>query len=465
MASAAYDQHDTPAPRGYRAVWRWHFFAALWSAPVLLILTLTGAIYLFDREFDAWWNRDMQSVRAQGEMLPLAQQEAAVRAAHPGATVRRVRLPHHAGEASVWHVNDPDGTGRDIYVDPYRARVTGEADPARQPMNIVRDLHGTLMAGEVGSHVVELVACWTLVMMATGIWLWWPRRWKLRGVVVPRVAAGGRRRWRDLHAIPSVFNAMFVILLVLTGLPWSAFWGAQFARIGEVVPFVAASPNFKAPPKREGAPERDAHAQHRQHKAAPPDPDRAKIPWAIQHSPQPTGSGAGGVGISDIEPLLARLDMDRHGGGVRIFYPWDARGVFIISYVPDKAEGQRTIHIDPGTGRIMGDIGWRDYSPVAKAVEWGVMTHMGRQYGLVNQVVCLISCLVLVGSVVAGLILWWRRRPPGTLGAPTCARGEKMPAGIRGMIVALAILFPLVALSMVPVLLWGWCARRIGVSA
>ena len=38
-----------------------------------------------------------------------------------------------------------------------------------------------LLAGEIGSHVVELIACWTLVMLATGVWLWWPRRWKLRG--------------------------------------------------------------------------------------------------------------------------------------------------------------------------------------------------------------------------------------------------------------------------------------------
>lgn len=35
-------------PRGYRAVWRWHFVAGIITAPFLIVLAVTGAIYLFD---------------------------------------------------------------------------------------------------------------------------------------------------------------------------------------------------------------------------------------------------------------------------------------------------------------------------------------------------------------------------------------------------------------------------------
>jgi uncharacterized iron-regulated membrane protein len=465
MASAATEADDGAVTHGYRSVWRWHFYAALWTAPLLIVLTLTGAIYLFDREFDGWWNRDIQTVAAGATSLPLATQEAIVRSAFPGGEISRVRLPRASDEASVWNLRTAQGSVRDVYVDPYRGKVTGSTDPARQPMNIVRDLHGTLLGGEIGSHVVELVACWTLVMMATGIWLWWPRKWKAKGVFVPRLATSGRRFWRDLHAIPSIFNAVFVILLVLTGLPWSAFWGPQFAKIGEVIPFVATSPNFKAPPKVDGSMGADPHAAHKTMAEAETeaDPDTGKIPWTIKHVHQPHGSGHGPVGISDIEGLLPKLDQERFGGGVRIFYPKDATGVFMISYVPDKAEGQRTIYVDPGSGRIVGNIGWADYSPTAKAVEWGVMTHMGRQYGLPNQIANLAVCLVLVASVVAGLILWWKRRPNGELGAPQLKAGDRMPGGMKALITALAILFPLVGVTMVPVLFWGRLHRAFAV--
>ncbi len=449
-------------PQGYRTVWRWHFYAALWTAPLLIVLTLSGAIYLFDREIDAAWNRSLQTVAPAPELapLPLARQEAIVKAAQPGASVLRVRLPFKADEAVIWTVRRADGAAQDMFLDARRGRITGTADPALQPTNLVRKVHGTLLAGEIGSHVVELVACWTLVMMATGVWLWWPRTWKARGVFVPRIAAGGRRMWRDLHAIPSIFLAVFVILLVMTGLPWSAFWGAQFAKLGEAVPFIAPSPNFHGPPEVDGKPAGDPHAMHKMMAMPPADP---KLPWTIRHSPVPqgslSGSGMGPVGIARIEALLPLLDRAHFGEGVRIIYPQGPKGVFTVSYVPDKAEGQRTLYVDPGTGRVLGNVGWADYSPVAKAVEWGVMTHMGRQYGLANQLANLAVCLMLVGSVSAGLVLWWRRRPQGELGAPVLQTGDRMPVGVKALLAVLAVLFPLVGATMLPALAWGRLRR------
>lgn len=460
MNLAASEAPEAPVTHGYRAVWRWHFYAALWTAPLLLVLTLSGALYLFDREIDGWWNRDVQTVAAGSAALPLARQEAAIKAAFPGAAMARVRLPREPGQAAVWNIRNAEGAAVDVYLDPASGRITGTRDPAWQPMSLVRDIHGTLLGGEVGSHVVELVACWTLVMMATGIWLWWPRRWKIRGVFVPRLNTTGRRFWRDLHAIPAIFTGVFVILLVLTGLPWSAFWGPQFAKLGEVVPFVAASPNFKAPPKADGGAGSDPHAAHKA--MAKADPDTARIPWTIKHVHAPQGTGPAAIGIAEVEAQLPRLDQATFGGGARIFYPKGADGVFMISYVPDKAEGQRTLYLDPGSGRIIGNIGWAEYSPVAKAVEWGVMTHMGRQYGLLNQLASLVVCLVLIGSVAAGLTLWWKRRPQGQLGAPELQTGDRMPRGIKILLTALAVLFPLVGATMLPVLAWSAWRGRTG---
>ena len=456
MGTTAMRDDRTRGTTTYRAVWRWHFHAGLIIAPLLIVLALTGALYLFDREFDGWWNRDIATVTVEATTLSLAAQESAVRHGFPGADIGRVRLPRSAGEAAVWNIRRPDGTMADVYLDPHDGRITGIVDPSLQPMNVIREIHGELMAGDFGSYFVELTACWTLVMLGTGIWLWWPRRWKLRGVLVPRLATTGRRYWRDLHAIPAIFNAVLVILLVLSGLPWSVFWGPQFARIGATIPFVAPSPNFSAPPTAGAEGSVDAHAMHDM--AAKPDPEAAKLPWTIRQMPTLQGSGGRAIGIADVERHLPMLARDRFGGGVRIFYPDAPNGVFTISYVPDKAEGQRTIHIDPGSGRILRNIGWSDYSPVAKAVEWGVMTHMGREYGLPNQLANLVVCLLLVGGVVAGMVLWWRRRAPGRLDAPALEASDRMPTTVKVMIGTIAILFPLVGASLV--VIWAGGALR-----
>jgi len=100
MASAATEVDDAAVTHGYRSVWRWHFYAALWTAPLLIILTLTGAIYLFDREFDGWWNRDIQTVAAGAVSLPLGRQEAVVRDAFRSRPSMRCNLG--CGHRAAW---------------------------------------------------------------------------------------------------------------------------------------------------------------------------------------------------------------------------------------------------------------------------------------------------------------------------------------------------------------------------
>jgi uncharacterized iron-regulated membrane protein len=413
----------------YRAVWRWHFYAGLFVAPVLLILSITGAMYLFDWEVDGLMHHQALQVEPRGAMQNLATQEAAVRAAYPGSQITSMSLPRAPDMASRWIVTVPDGR-RELFVDPYTARVQAEKNPDLYVMNIARKLHGTLLSGDAGSYVVEMTACWTLVMLATGLYLWWPKSWRV-SAFKPRAGATGRAFWRDWHAIPAMFNAALVLLLVLTGLPWSVFWGVQFAKLGEQLPLIAPSPNFTAGPPA----------------------GITGLPWSLQHHATPEGTHVMVAGIAPVEAALSGIDVAGHGPGVKVNYPARAGDVFIASYVPAKAEHQRTLYVDAGDGRVLGSIGWNDYSPAAKAIEWGVMTHMGRQYGLANQLAGLAVCLVLVGTTVAGLILWWKRRPRGALAAPERKAGDRLPRSVFVTLVLLGVLFPLLGASLLLVAL------------
>lgn len=453
----------------YRAVWRWHFYAGLFVAPVLLLLAITGALYLFDREFENWWDADFAKVNVEEQRQPLVLQEAAAQSVDPAAKVKRVVLPLQADDTAKWLLQGLDGRKHEVHVNPYTLVITGIRNPEDAQMAVVRRLHGTLLGGDIGSHIVELVACWTLVMLVTGLWMWWPKHWRVIGVFVPRVSVGGRRMWRDLHAVPSAIISLFVIALVLTGLPWSAFWGVQLAKLGETMPFVAPTPNFAAHApalhaehKTKAAkpmPPAHDHMDHMQHMGRSNDPAAAKIPWVIQNSLQPKG-GALLVGIAKVEPHLAMLDRAKFGEGVRIFYPDGPGGTFMVNYIPDQAEGQRTIHVDPADGRVVDDIGWQQYSPGGRLIEWGTMLHMGRQYGLANQFANLAICLALIGAVISALVHYWKRRPAGQVGAPTVRADAALPTGLRATLIAMAIVFPLVGASMLPVLLYGYFKQR-----
>jgi len=70
-------------------------------------------------------------------------------------------------------------------------------------MTVVFHLHGELLMGDRGSMVVELAASWAIVMILTGLYLWWPRNaGRFGGILYPRINQSGRVFWRDLHPYP-----------------------------------------------------------------------------------------------------------------------------------------------------------------------------------------------------------------------------------------------------------------------
>ena len=65
-----FDRPENPSA-AYRTVWRWHFYAGLFCLPFIIVLSLTGAIYLFKPQIDAWLDRLYEIFRFPGEPKPL----------------------------------------------------------------------------------------------------------------------------------------------------------------------------------------------------------------------------------------------------------------------------------------------------------------------------------------------------------------------------------------------------------
>lgn len=434
----------------YRFVWRWHFYAGLFAAPVLILLAITGGLYLFERELDGMLHHDLVTVAPAQAAVPLAEQSAAVLAAFPGATVGRYAAPVAPDRAAEWGITTASGEGMAVFVDPARGTVTGSVPESARLTSILSKLHGEIMIGKVGDLIVELAASWGFVLLVSGMFLWWPRKSRVAGVTVPRLQARGRALIRDLHAVPALWIAPVIAFLILTGLPWSGFWGDNLARLGTIetlAPALAPTPNFStAPDAPSHHPEPAAHeVQGADH------PFSDELPWAVRHAAIPAASGTG-TSRFDADKLLA-LAAARgiDGPGLRIFFPRGERDVFTASYVPDTAEEQRTLHVDPATGAILADIGWAQYSPLGKAVEFGVMVHLGRQFGRINQIALAIVCAGFVAIIGFGLYAWWLRRPARRIGAPPVPQGYRATVAVVTIALLLGILFPLVGLSLLVV--------------
>src|SRR3546814_6622633 len=91
------DPHRVPL---YRMIWRWHFYAGLFVLPFILVLSVTGAAYLFKPQLDRWEERAWRGLPAEVSVSPDAQLASAL-AANPGASFRFFRLPEAPGDAAV----------------------------------------------------------------------------------------------------------------------------------------------------------------------------------------------------------------------------------------------------------------------------------------------------------------------------------------------------------------------------
>ena len=119
-----------------------------------------------------------------------------------------------------------------VYLHPVTGQVLKTIGEEDRVMRVIFRLHGELMAGRWGSTVVELAASWTIMMLLTGLFLWWPRGAKnLGGVLYPRLGARARMFWKDIHAVTGIWVSLLAIVLIFSGLPWANNWGDYLAAV------------------------------------------------------------------------------------------------------------------------------------------------------------------------------------------------------------------------------------------
>ena len=213
----------------HRTIWRWHFYAGLFVIPFILILSATGAAYLFKPQIDRWEERAWRGLPTAGAVDADAQVAAAL-AANPGARFHYYRVPEELGDAAVIQIGLPGGAMRDVAVSP-QGQVIGAADPGQRISAWLSRIHGTLLIGRTGRLLVELAASWAIVMILTGLYLWWPRGRGAAGVVWPRLSLGGRAALRDLHAVTGFWVSGLALVLLFTALPWTEVWASRLRTV------------------------------------------------------------------------------------------------------------------------------------------------------------------------------------------------------------------------------------------
>lgn len=482
-----------------RRVWRLHFWIGLFAAPVLVVLALTGLVVLYNQPLDVLLNRGLLVVDERSTTVGLDEQvdiavqqlgadytlDAVIPPAEPGRSTRVDFIPPDAPE---WPAGESSVT--QVFVDPYTGDYLGQRSQLASPDGFGSQIHrlfgndgpqirlpslGHLIAPSsypeatipvgIGNLLIEIAAVWILVLLASGIYLWWPRALETaKPLLTVRWGKGGRIRWRDLHALTGVLLAVVLIGYLLSGLTWSRYWGENWRA-------------FSA----EAAPSTEVEAASTPAQLGDYDRLGRRIAWAATDeavpASQPAGPTAATLGYADIDQIAKDENMVP---GYAIIPPYDSTAdgeptygsYAVVNAWPQKLSEQRTLYLNQFTGETITNATAAQDGALARATSFGIAMHMGNQLGVLTRIIATMACLGVLLSVTTGVLMWWKRRPAGKTGLPRSAsaatRADTPKKAVVTVVVAsvvLAVVYPAFGVSLLAVLAVEFalgCRRRRG---
>jgi uncharacterized iron-regulated membrane protein len=208
-----------------RSVFFWlHLTAGAVAGVVILTMSVTGVLLVFEKPVTAWANRGYVSTPAAPDAARLSVEV----------------LLRHLGEAQPKAVPsvvtmraDPKapaaiGLGRDgtVFFDVYSGRALGGGSPeVRAFFRAVTDVHRWLaMDGEAratGRAITGACTVAFLFLVMSGFYMWWPRNWTwpaVRAVTFFQRGLGGRPRDFNWHNVIGLWSALPLFFVALTGI-------------------------------------------------------------------------------------------------------------------------------------------------------------------------------------------------------------------------------------------------------
>jgi len=408
----------------YRTLWRWHFYAGLICIPFVIWLAVTGSAYLFRPQLEGWFDRDFSSLERTGH--PASQQQIvdAALATRPGSTLAAIVLPEHADDAARVVISDHGARTR-VYLHPDTLQVLKTRDESNTLERAIFRLHGELMMGPNGSYLVELAASWAIVMILSGLYLWWPRSAKgLGGVLYPRIGQGAKRFWRDLHAVVGMWVSVFALFLLVSGLPWATVWGGAFKSVRAMTGTAAVTQDWKLAGDSE-------HAEHMDH-------DMGGMA-GMEHMSH---------GVS-LDTIIANATAQNLAPPVLITPPSKKDPSWWAKSDAQNRPARADVALSAMTGEVLARKTFGEKHIIDQIVGVGIAAHEGQLFAPLNQVLGVLTALGLVTLCVSAFVMWRRRAPEGVLGAPPPIPDARIGWGLAVLIVVSAVLLPVLGISLV----------------
>jgi sulfite reductase (NADPH) flavoprotein alpha-component len=353
-----------------------HWLVGITLGVLLAIMGCTGAMMAFQDPILAALNADTRKVEVKGEpmAMPALLERTQAEAQRMGARVRTVTAPGEAdGGVRVLFLSGPSEIVR--YLNPYTGEWVSGGARGEKFFELVEEVHRGLitdrLAGEyIGRRIVDIAAICLLGMVATGLYLRWPRRtthWRAWFVIDRRLR--GRGFLYSMHAVIGTYVLPLLLLSALTGLYFAYGWyGDMLERLAGVPPVAEEHMKGKA--------------------LAAPDIHKA---WAS----------------------FEQATASESHGQIAVRFPNADEEALRIQYLMADAPhvtAFNTVEIDPANSEVLSHERYADKQTGARLLASMLSIHKGAYFGIVGTVLLMLSSLALPLFMITGWLMYLDRR-------------------------------------------------------
>ena len=357
-----------------------HRWLGFISGLVVFIVCITGCIFCFQDEIQDIFYSYRHVDDLHKPYLPPSALKANALKVHTGATASYVYYYGTARPAGVL-VSLPKNKGMlYVYLNPYTGQITHTENPADNFFIIVEYIHlYLLLPPKIGSMVVGISVIIFIILMITGIVLWWPKRKSDRK---RSLTIKWNSRWRrlnyDLHNVLGFYATFIAIIIALTGLSITF----DFVREG-----IYTTANFgKVYPKEKLVLKSDSLLKDKVNTQSLIDKvfktAQAGSPTAEMFMLSDDATASGTIGISAYAHSLHYYISDE--------------------YAFDKYTGKmlkKTIHAQKSPGMKMNEMNYD--------------IHVGQVLGLPGKIIAFLATLICASLPITGLVIWFGKRKKG----------------------------------------------------
>ncbi|GGH42033.1 membrane protein [Dyadobacter endophyticus] len=353
-----------------------HLWLGVSSGLVVFIVALTGSILVFEEELEPVIYRKLHVVEVPKDQspLPMDNLHATVASAYPKQRIARIAIEPHPDRTVIFGLvkGKKEKDVLSVAVNPYTAEITDTRRENESFFHIVLQLHRYLCLEDTGKLITGVACVMFLVIMITGLVLWWPNRKQTKQRLTIKWGAKFKRLNWDLHAVFGFYVLPFTFLIALTGLVWSYKWVNNM------------------------------------------------IYMTFDGKPQQKREAPANMGITNAASTgtLAKITAETnrllpHPGRIQFTLPESDSLSITISKVNENASIANVVdflYFDQNDGHLLSKRLYDDETTGMKVRRLVFPIHTGSLWGLPTKILALIVALITATLPVTGVIIWVGRK-------------------------------------------------------